>query len=192
MACCFVRIFDETWGCRDFCQTSAMPTACCELGHAVKSRASHFASPTVCSPSRILASGPPSPRCARQRPRPRFEAQSSALSPQIATVRRIVGMATLLDADLPSDDDADEDFNPTGVQFRGASKSARPKRGLMELSDDEDAPQPSSADGMHRMLADGLADAMDEACYAQPPPGASSEDEEGGSATEVRVDGVEG
>ena len=89
-------------------------------------------------------------------------------------------MATLLDADLPSDDEADEDFNPTGVEFRGASKSARPKRGLMELSDDEDAAQPSSADGLHRMLADGLADAMDEARYAQPPPGASSEDEEGG------------
>lgn len=90
-------------------------------------------------------------------------------------------MATLMDADLPSDDEEDEDFNPTGAEFKGPAKSARAKRGLMEISDDEDgASQPTAGDGLHRMLADKLADAMDEARYTQPPPGGSSEDEEGG------------
>lgn len=90
-------------------------------------------------------------------------------------------MATLMDADLPSDDEADEDFNPTGAEFGGPAKSARPKRGLMELSDDEGgASQPTAGDGLHSMIADRLADAMDEARYAQPPPRGSSDDEEGG------------
>lgn len=89
-------------------------------------------------------------------------------------------MASLLDADLPSDDEEDEDFNPTGVEFEGGAKksAARSKRGLMELADEE-AIEPTAGDSLHRMLADKLADAMDDARYAQPPPMASSDEERG-------------
>ena len=82
-------------------------------------------------------------------------------------------------ADLPSDDEEDEDFNPTGAELEGRPKTAaRGKRGLPELSDDDDA-DASPGDGLHATIASKLADAMDDVRYAQPPPGISSGDEGG-------------
>jgi hypothetical protein len=88
-------------------------------------------------------------------------------------------MATLLNADLPSDDEDDETFEPGKAPGggggggkgggRGAGKGA--KRGFMEVSDgDDDADNDddggaATAGQRHSSIAEGLADAMDDARY---------------------------
>ena len=81
-------------------------------------------------------------------------------------------MATLMDAHLPSDDEEDEDFDPTKAPTGGGkgSKGGKgAKRGFMEVSDDDDddddCGDDAAAAGVCGDIADGLADAMDDARY---------------------------
>ncbi len=87
-------------------------------------------------------------------------------------------MATsFMDAQLPSDDEEDEDFDPdkkrTGGSGAGGKGGKGAKRGFMEVSDGEDddagggggGGDDAAAAGVHDMVAAGLADAMDDARY---------------------------
>ena len=81
-------------------------------------------------------------------------------------------MATLLNADLPSDDEEDETFEPGKAPGgggggkgggRGAGKGA--KRGFLEVSDGDNDDGAATAGHRHNLLAEGLADAVDDARY---------------------------
>ena len=88
-------------------------------------------------------------------------------------------MATLLDAHLPSDDEEDDDFDPdkataggTGGGGKGGKGSKGAKRGFLEVSDGEDDDDDGGggggdgvAAGVCSKVADGLADALDDARY---------------------------
>ena len=91
-----------------------------------------------------------------------------------AAQRPIRAMAMLMDAQLPSDDEEDEDFDPdkslAGDRAGGGKGGKGAKRGFMEISDGEDDDDDGggaavAAEGVHDMIAAGLANAMDDARY---------------------------
>ena len=109
-------------------------------------------------------------------PSQRFRNWSSAGSLAAYAAQRLVrAMATLMDAHLPSDDEEDEDFDPEksgaggGDGGGGGGKGGKgAKRGFMEVSDgsdDDDGGADAVAEGVHDMIAAGLANAMDKTRY---------------------------
>ena len=75
-----------------------------------------------------------------------------------------------MDAQLPSDDEEDEDFDPD-KKLGGGAGGKGAKRGFMEVSDGEDdddgggGGDVAAAAGVYDMVAAGLADAMSDARY---------------------------